>query len=75
MWVNPIGTIRQVFTQAADYAVEGHDHNTFFNGTIYYSGDISLVFLSGIFYLADHRSSLDWTSSWQYASLFLPKIT
>lgn len=38
MWVDPIGTLRQLFTGAAAYASEGHDSITFFNNTIYGAG-------------------------------------
>ena len=73
MWVNPIWTLRQVFTQAADYAVEGHDHSTFFNGTIYLSGDLAWYFypvsffwrITGVVSIGIFLAIL---------SLFLPKI-
>lgn len=38
MWVDPVGSLRQVLSAAGDYAAEGHLKPTFFNGGIY-AGD------------------------------------
>ena len=38
MWVDPVGSLRQVLTAAGDYAAEGHLKPTFFDGEIY-AGD------------------------------------
>jgi 4-amino-4-deoxy-L-arabinose transferase-like glycosyltransferase len=38
MWVDPVGSLRQVLTAAGDYAAEGHLKPTFFAGNIY-AGD------------------------------------
>ncbi len=38
MWVDPIGSLRQVLDAAGDYAAEGHLKPTFFDGEIY-AGD------------------------------------
>ena len=38
MWVDPIDTLRMVFTEAFTYAAEGHHTPTFFNGQIFKSG-------------------------------------
>ncbi len=35
MWVNPLGTLKNVFGQAINYAEEGHNINLFFAGKIY----------------------------------------
>jgi 4-amino-4-deoxy-L-arabinose transferase-like glycosyltransferase len=44
MWVNPIGTIQMIFTEASDYAEEGHHSATFFNGQIYPAGTSDWLF-------------------------------
>ena len=38
MWVDPVGSLRQVLTAAGEYAAEGHLKPTFFDGAIY-AGD------------------------------------
>jgi len=38
MWINPLGTIRQIFNSAATYASGGHDSAVFFNRAIYPAG-------------------------------------
>jgi len=38
MWVNPLGTLQQVFAQASSYAFEGHESATYFMGEIYTHG-------------------------------------
>lgn len=38
MWVDPIGTVRQIFSAAASYASEGHESAIFFNHAIYPAG-------------------------------------
>lgn len=38
MWVDPVGSLRQVLTAAGDYAAEGHLKPTYFAGEIY-AGD------------------------------------
>lgn len=38
MWVDPLGTVRQIFSGAASYASEGHDSIVFFNQAIYPAG-------------------------------------
>ena len=38
MWVDPVGTLSQMFTQAFSYAEEGHTSAIFFNGQVY-TGD------------------------------------
>ena len=35
MWVNPLGTLQQVFIQATGYVVEGHDSTIYFMGKLY----------------------------------------
>ncbi len=44
MWVNPLGTLKIIFSQAMVYAVEGHENITFFNGQIYPVGDSAWYF-------------------------------
>jgi len=44
MWVNPLGTLKNIFSQAIVYAVEGHENITFFNGQIYPVGDSAWYF-------------------------------
>jgi hypothetical protein len=44
MWVDPLGTVRWVFTGAADYALEGHSSVTFFNGHVYDIGQAAWYF-------------------------------
>lgn len=39
MWVDPLNTLKAIFSQAAVYAIEGHENVTFFNGQIYTGGD------------------------------------
>ena len=34
MWVDPLGTVVRIFTQATDYALEGNSHVTFFAGQV-----------------------------------------
>jgi Dolichyl-phosphate-mannose-protein mannosyltransferase len=34
MWVDPVGTVVRIFTQATDYALEGNSHVTFFAGQV-----------------------------------------
>ncbi len=43
MWVDPVGSLRQVFDAAEEYAAEGHLKPTFFDGSIY-AGDPGLAF-------------------------------
>jgi len=38
MWVDPLGSLQQIFQGASDYAAEGHAASTFFNGRIYTAG-------------------------------------
>jgi 4-amino-4-deoxy-L-arabinose transferase-like glycosyltransferase len=38
MWVDPLGTIRSVFSEATDYALEGSDKATFFAGQVIDAG-------------------------------------
>ncbi len=44
MWVDPLGTLGHVFSQARIYAIEGHENATFFNGLIYAVGDSAWFF-------------------------------
>lgn len=44
MWVNPLGTLKIIFSQAMVYAAEGHENITFFNGQIYPVGDSAWYF-------------------------------
>jgi hypothetical protein len=44
MWVDPIGSIQKIFSQAVDYAVEGNRNVTFFDGQIYDSGESAWYF-------------------------------
>jgi hypothetical protein len=44
IWVDPVGTISQIFTQATDYAFEGHSHVTFFNGQVFDVGQSAWYF-------------------------------
>jgi hypothetical protein len=44
MWVNPLNTLKLIFSQAAVYALEGHENITFFNGQIYDIGDSAWYF-------------------------------
>jgi hypothetical protein len=44
MWVAPLQTLQRVFTQASVYTAEGHESATFFNGTIYPSGESAWYF-------------------------------
>lgn len=39
MWVDPLNTLKLIFSQAAAYAIGGHENITFFNGHIYAVGD------------------------------------
>jgi hypothetical protein len=39
MWVNSLGTLQKIFTEAMNYAVEGNQNVIFFNGQIYQSGE------------------------------------
>ena len=43
MWVDPVGSLRQVLTAAEEYAEEGHLKPIFFNGALY-AGDPGLAF-------------------------------
>ncbi len=43
MWVDPLGSVRQVLDAAGEYAAEGHLKPTFFNGDIY-AGDPGFAF-------------------------------
>lgn len=38
MWVDPLHALAQIFGGAANYAYEGHDSITFFNGRVYSAG-------------------------------------
>jgi len=38
MWVDPLGSLQRMFSQALEYAVEGNRNALFFNGQIYPSG-------------------------------------
>jgi hypothetical protein len=38
MWEDPLGTISRVFTKATDYAIEGHNLDTFFAGQVIKAG-------------------------------------
>ena len=38
MWVEPLGTLQRMFTQALQYTVEGNRNAIFFNGQVYASG-------------------------------------
>jgi 4-amino-4-deoxy-L-arabinose transferase-like glycosyltransferase len=40
MWVDPVGSLVRVFTDAVGYAQGGHDSAVFFNGKIYPNGEI-----------------------------------
>jgi hypothetical protein len=44
MWVDPLGTLGHVFSQATAYAVEGHENATFFNGQIHAVGESAWYF-------------------------------
>ena len=44
MWVDPLGTLGKVFSQATAYAVEGHENVTFFNGRVYGIGESAPYF-------------------------------
>lgn len=39
MWVDPLNTLKNIFSQAAVYAIQGHENITFFNGRVYPIGD------------------------------------
>jgi hypothetical protein len=39
MWVDPIGSLSRVFSQATAYASEGHEIPTYFYGDVYLGGD------------------------------------
>lgn len=43
MWVDPVGSLRQVLSAAGEYAAEGHLKPTFFNGEVY-GGDPGFFF-------------------------------
>jgi 4-amino-4-deoxy-L-arabinose transferase-like glycosyltransferase len=49
MWVDPLGTLARVFSQAATYASEGHDHPGFFYGRIYPAGESAWYFYPVIY--------------------------
>jgi hypothetical protein len=51
MWVDPIGTISNVLTKAADYASGGHSSQTFFNGQLYLDGQTTTPAFYPISYL------------------------
>lgn len=38
MWVDPIGSVQKIFQEASNYAAEGHQAATFFNGEIFEAG-------------------------------------
>jgi hypothetical protein len=44
MWVDPVGSISQVFSEATDYAVEGSTNVTFFNGQVFDVGQSAWYF-------------------------------
>ena len=44
MWVDPLNTLKSIFSQAVVYAVEGHENMTYFNGQIYSVGDSAWYF-------------------------------
>jgi len=49
MWVDPLGTLSRVFSQAAVYASEGHEHPGFFYGRIYPGGESAWYFYPVIY--------------------------
>ena len=73
MWVAPLDTLRRVFTLATDYAVEGNDSVTFFNGVIYPSGDAAWFFYP-IAFIWRITGVVTIGILLAVASLFLPKI-
>ena len=73
MWVAPLDTIRRVFTQATDYAVEGNSNITFFYGKIYNSGDAAWYFYP-IAFIWRITGVVTIGILLAVASLFLPKI-
>ena len=44
MWVDPLGSLKRVFSLASTYASEGHDLRVFFNGNLYESGQSAWYF-------------------------------
>lgn len=44
MWVNPLETIKNIFSQALVYAAEGHENISFFNGQVYGIGESAWYF-------------------------------
>jgi hypothetical protein len=44
MWVDPLGSLGGVFSQATTYASEGHEHPGLFYGKIYPGGDLPVYF-------------------------------
>ena len=44
MWVDPLGSLGRVFSQATAYASEGHEHPGFFYGEIYPGGKLPWTF-------------------------------
>lgn len=44
MWVDPLNTLKNIFSQTARYALEGHENITFFNGQIYEIGESAWYF-------------------------------
>lgn len=44
MWVDPLGTLGHVVSQARIYAIEGHENGTFFNGQVLAPGDYTWYF-------------------------------
>jgi len=39
LWVDPIGVLKEIFSQALRYTVSGNQNAIFFNGTVFGSGD------------------------------------
>ncbi len=44
MWIDPLGSLGKVFSQARLYAIEGHESPTFFNGQVFPAGDSAWYF-------------------------------
>ena len=44
LWVDPIGVLKEVFSEALAYTVSGNQNPIFFNGAIYASGDSAWYF-------------------------------
>jgi hypothetical protein len=44
MWVDPLGSLRRVFSLAETYAIEGHEHSSYLLGTVYPSGYLPWYF-------------------------------